>query len=60
MSHFYLESQDGTQSYKADMFCNKKDLVNGQIYTLQELGFDDWLKTADKKPQNKLKAIVYG
>lgn len=59
---FYLESVDGSQSYKADMFCGKKDLVDGQIYTLDELGFLDWLRTAGnqhKPPQKKLKANWY-
>lgn len=63
MMPFYLESQDGSQSYRADMFCAKDDLVDGQLYTLEELGFSDWLKTADnqhKPPQRKLIANWYG
>jgi hypothetical protein len=60
---FYLESMDGSQSYKADFFCTKADLVDGQLYTLEELGFSDWLRTAGsqhKPPQKKLKANWYG
>lgn len=60
---FYLESLDGTQSYLASVFSSKVDLVDGQVYKLEELGFTDWLKTAGnqhKKPQNKLKANWYG
>lgn len=62
MSVFYLESQDGSQSYRADLFCSKTDLVDGQTYTLEELGFIDWLKTAGsqhKPPQRKLVAKSY-
>lgn len=60
--HFYLESLDGTQSYRADLFCTRTDLEDGKIYTLEELGFNDWLKTHNqhKKPQSKLKAVAYG
>lgn len=43
---FYLESQDDKQSYRADMFSSKKDLEDGKLYSLEELEFDDWLKTA--------------
>lgn len=60
---FYLESQDGSQSYRADLFCKKNDLKDGQIYSLEELGFSDWLKTAGnqhKPPQKKLVAKWYG
>ncbi len=59
---FYLESQDGSQSYRADMFCNRKDLVDGQPYSLDELEFCDWLKTTSqhKPPQKKLVAKLYG
>lgn len=56
---FYLESQDGSQSYRADLFCNKIDLADGQLYALEDLGFSDWLKTAasqHKPPQRKLVA----
>lgn len=60
---FYLESQDGSQSYKADFFCTKKNLIDGQIYTLEELGFSCDIKTAGSKhkpPQKKLIAKWYG
>lgn len=60
---FYLESQDGSQSYLASVFCNKKNLVNSQIYTLEDLGFFEWLKTAGsqhKPPHRKLVANWYG
>jgi hypothetical protein len=59
----YLESLDGSQSYRADMFCGKRELIDGQIYSLEELVFSDWLKTAGtqhKPPQKKLKANWYG
>jgi hypothetical protein len=59
----YLESLDGNQIYKADVFCERRDLVDGQVYPLNELGFSDWLRTAGsqhKSPQKKLKAIWYG
>lgn len=58
----YLESLDDKQSYRADLFCSKKDLVDGKIYSLEELGFDDWLRTAGnqhKPPQKKLIARLY-
>ena len=60
---FYLESQDGTQSYRADLFATKKDLEDGKLYPLEELGFADWLRTAGKQrkpPQKKLMARWYG
>lgn len=59
---FYLESQDGSQSYKADMFCSKKDLLNGLLYSLDDLGFQDWLRTYSqhRPPQKKLLAKWYG
>lgn len=59
---FYLESQDGSQSYLAKLFCKKKDLVHGQLYTLEELDFSDWLRisTQHKPPQKKLVANWYG
>ena len=60
---FYLESQDATQSYRAYLFCSKKDLVDGELYSLEELGFQDWLRTAGnqyKPPQKKLKSNWYG
>lgn len=60
----YLESLDGMQSYMADMFCRiASSLVDGHIYALEELGFQDWLRTAGnqhKPPQKKLKAVWYG
>lgn len=60
---FYLESLDGSQSYRADLFSAKTDLEDGKIYTLDECGFGDWLRTAGnqyKPPQKKLKANWYG
>lgn len=63
MMPFYLESQDGSQSYRADLFCTKTDLVDGQLYSLDELDFSDWLKSAGsqhKPPQRKLVANWYG
>ena len=59
---FYLESQDGIQSYRADLFCSKKVLVDGELYSLEDLGFQDWLRTTSqhKPPQKKLKAVWYG
>jgi len=60
---FYLESQDGSQSFAASLFCKKKDLVDGEMYSLEELGFSDWLRTAGsqhKPPPKKLKAVWYG
>lgn len=62
MSHFYLESLDGSQSYRADLFASKRDLEHGHIYSPQELGFSDWLRTSGsqhKPPQKKLRAIKY-
>jgi hypothetical protein len=58
---YYLESQDGSQSYLAAMFAEKTDLVNGQLYTLEELGFSDWLRasTPHKPPHKKLIANWY-
>lgn len=58
---FYLESQDGSQSYLATLFCKKRDLVDGQLYSLDELQFSDWLKTTSqhKPPQKKLIARLY-
>lgn len=60
--HFYLESQDGSQSYREDLFCQKKDLIDGNLYTTDELGFNDWLRTSKqhKPPQKKLIARLYG
>lgn len=63
MMPMYLESLDGSQSYLAEIFFKKRDLVNGKVYSLEELGFLDWLCTAGsqhKSPQKKLKAHWYG
>lgn len=59
---FYLESLDGSQSYLADLFSSRRDLVDGNIYPLEELGFSDWLRTGShhRPPQRKLKAVWYG
>ena len=57
---FYLESLDGTQNYKADVFCNREDLIEGKIYDLTELGFSEWFTTGGKKAQKKLKTVWYG
>jgi hypothetical protein len=59
---FYLESDDGKQSYLAELFCKKVGLEDGKLYTLEELGFVDWLKTSNqhKPPQKKLRANWYG
>lgn len=59
---FYLESQDGSQSYLAGLFSDKSDLIDGRLYTLEELGFSDWLRTTSqhKPPQKKLVAKWYG
>lgn len=59
--HFTLESLDGSQSYLAELFSAKKDLEDGKIYDLAELGFDDWLvtcKSQHKPPQKKLRAVL--
>ena len=59
----YLESLDGSQTYLADLYSRKCDLVDGQVYSPEQLGFVDWLKTAGaqhKPPQKTLKAIWYG
>lgn len=58
----YLESLDGHQSYRADLFCKDwKLLENGKIYNTEELGMYDWLRASSlhKSPQKKLKAIFY-
>lgn len=62
MMPFYLESQDGSQSYDAAVFCQKRDLIDGQLYSPEELGFNDWLVTSSqhRPPQKKLRAVWYG
>ena len=58
----YLESMDGSQSYLADLFTERRDLVDCEVYSLEELGFNDWLRTAGNQhrpPHKKLKAVRY-
>lgn len=59
---FYLESQDGSQGYKASLFSSKRDLIESKIYTLEDLGFCDLLciTSQNKPPQKKLIAKWYG
>jgi hypothetical protein len=61
MSHGYLESLDGSQSYSAAAFSYRKDLEHGKIYALEELIFQDWLITTrpHKPPQKKLIFRLY-
>lgn len=58
----YLESDDGEQSYLASAFSTRKDLVEGELYDLQELQFTDWVRTAGsqhKPPRKKLRVVNY-
>lgn len=59
----YLESLDGNQSYRTDVFClDYKSLENGKVYSLGDVGFLDWLRTCSshKPPAKKLRAVWYG
>ncbi|TXG78398.1 hypothetical protein E6Q11_01120 [Candidatus Dojkabacteria bacterium] len=58
---FYLESLDGNQSYRADLFTARRDLIHGEVYSIDDLEFQDWLRTSSqhKSPPKKLRAVNY-